>query len=108
MSMNFKIDGNKGKEIVTEELDEKIEDEYEEVEEVEEPTENVAEETVEEEAAEEEPAAIAEETVEEKAPEFKFKTDLSSIKGPAPKEINDPTANFAKRGGLFSKIFGKK
>ena len=59
---------------------------------------------------EEEPVAeaAAEEPAEEKAPEFKFKTDFSDIKAPAPKEINDPTAGFAKRGGLFSKIFGKK
>ena len=52
--------------------------------------------------------AVATEEKEEKSPEFKFKTDFSDIKGPAPKEINDPTANFAKRGGLFGKIFGKK
>lgn len=57
-------------------------------------------------AAEE--ASPVEEEKEPAAPEFKFKTDFSDIKGPAPKEINDPTANFAKRGGLFGKIFGKK
>ena len=57
-------------------------------------------------AAEE--VAPVEEEKEPAAPEFKFKTDFSDIKGPAPKEINDPTANFAKRGGLFGKIFGKK
>ena len=57
-------------------------------------------------AAEE--ASPVEEEKETAAPEFKFKTDFSDIKGPAPKEINDPTANFAKRGGLFGKIFGKK
>lgn len=57
-------------------------------------------------AAEE--AAPVEEEKEPATPEFKFKTDFSDIKGPAPKEINDPTANFAKRGGLFGKIFGKK
>ena len=54
------------------------------------------------------PAPVVEEAAEEKAPEFKFKTDFSDIKAPAPKEINDPTAAFAKRGGLFGKIFGKK
>ena len=55
-----------------------------------------------------EEASPVEEEREPAAPEFKFKTDFSDIKGPAPKEINDPTANFAKRGGLFGKIFGKK
>ena len=64
------------------------------------------EEAVEEVAVEEPAAAVTEEP--ETTPEFKFKTDLSAIKGPAPKELNDPTTGFAKRGGLFSKIFGKK
>ncbi len=43
-----------------------------------------------------------------KAPEINFSAEMPKVKGPAPKEINDPTQNFAKRGGLFGKIFGKK
>ena len=45
---------------------------------------------------------------ETKTPEINFTAEMPKVKGPAPKEINDPTQNFAKRGGLFSKIFGKK
>ena len=71
----------------------------------------VVEEAVEKEetaAAVEEAAAIEPEEEKAAPAEFKFKTDFSDIKGPAPKEINDPTSAFAKRGGLFGKIFGKK
>ena len=59
------------------------------------------------EVAAEEPVAepVAKEATEE-APKFKFK-DIT-VDAPAPKEINDPTDAFAKRGGLFGRIFGKK
>ena len=72
--------------------------------------EKVVEEVIEEVAAPaEEPVETKEEAIEtEKAPEIKFNKEMPKVQGPAPKEINDPTENFAKRGGLFGKIFGKK
>lgn len=80
------------------------------VEKVEEPALVVEEEPVakEEVAVEEAPVIEDADLPEIKAPEINFSAEMPKVKGPAPKEINDPTQNFAKRGGLFSKIFGKK
>ncbi len=74
---------------------------------IEEPVVKTAEPTVkvEEPVLAEDPAEKAE---EEKAVEIKFNKDMPKVNAPAPKEINDPTQNYAKRGGLFGKIFGKK
>ena len=65
----------------------------------------VVEEPVAEPVVEAAPAEEKEEVTE--TPKFKFK-DTPKVNAPQPKEINDPTEAFAKRGGLFGKIFGKK
>ena len=54
-----------------------------------------------------EAAPVEEKEEVTETPKFKFK-DTPKVNAPQPKEINDPTEAFAKRGGLFGKIFGKK